>query len=197
METLRSIAWNEARWLNEPPQTRIDGGALEVLTGERTDFWRTTSYGFVRDSGHALLVDFPLGSAVEITYESDYEAAFDQAGVMVRADAQNWVKAGVELSDGVPQLGAVATRDFSDWSMAPAPEWTKRPITIRASRAGDALTIRAKKDGGPWQMVRVTPFDPRLVAGAGPFCCSPSRAGLKVRFTRFVRGPADATLHEG
>jgi len=190
------IAWNEAHWLNEPSRTEIEGDDLVVFTEERTDFWRTTSYGFVRDSGHALLVDFPLGSSIEVTYESDFEAAFDQAGVMVRADAQNWVKAGVELSDGVPQLGAVATRDVSDWSMAPAPEWTRCSITVRASRSGDALTIRARKDDGPWQMVRVTPLDPRLAATAGPFCCSPSRAGLKVRFTRFVRGPADASLHD-
>ncbi|HWL87470.1 MAG TPA: DUF1349 domain-containing protein [Polyangiaceae bacterium] len=196
MVTHRPVLWNEARWLNEPPRVDFDWDHLMVTTGDRTDFWRTTSYGFIHDNGHALLAEFPVGCAIEVTYEAALEALFDQAGVMVRVDARTWVKAGVELSDGVPQLGAVATRDFSDWSMAPAREWIKTPITVRASRSGDALTIRARKDRGPWQMVRVTPLDPDAAATAGPFCCSPTRAGLVVRFTRFIRGPADARLHD-
>lgn len=37
---------------------------------------------------------------------------------------------------------------------------------------------------------------PDATASAGPFCCSPQREGLEVRFTRFVLGPADRSLHD-
>ena len=42
-------------WLNEPPEWREEGGELTLVTGDRTDFWRRTHYGFVRDDGHARL----------------------------------------------------------------------------------------------------------------------------------------------
>jgi regulation of enolase protein 1 (concanavalin A-like superfamily) len=68
-------------------------------------------------------------------------------------------------------------------------------VTVRASRAGDALTIRARPDDEDWQLVRLAPIDPALPWRAGPFCAAPTRAGLTVRFTRFALGPADGSLH--
>ena len=78
--------------------------------------------------------------------------------------------------------------------MAPVPDWRGREVTVRASRDGDALTIRARA-AGPWQLVRLAPLDPTLAWTAGPYACSPTRGGLEVRFTRFAMGPADSTLH--
>ena len=154
-----------------------------------------TSYGFVHDDGHALLIDFPDDTAVEVAFVLDYSGTFDQAGVVVRANERSWIKAGVEFSDGAPQVGAVVTREVSDWSTAPVPEWMGRTITMRASRSGDALTVRARADGD-WRLVRLAPLDPALDWQVGPFCCSPTRADLVVRFTRFAIGPADAALHD-
>ncbi|MEV5686661.1 DUF1349 domain-containing protein [Streptomyces sp. NPDC052164] len=186
----------QAHWLNPPPASVARGTDLVVTTRDRGDFWRTTSYGFVHDDGHALLTDLPGGSAVEVSFVADFDTLYDQAGVMVRVDERNWIKAGIELTDGVPHLGAVVTREVSDWSMAPVPDWAGRRVTVRASRAGDALTVRARCEDGPWRMVRLAPLDPGAAALAGPFCCSPQRAGLEVRFTGFTTGPADRSLHE-
>jgi regulation of enolase protein 1 (concanavalin A-like superfamily) len=190
------IEWSDATWLNPPLHTEPDGGALVVTTRRESDFWRATSYGFVRDDGHALLTGFPSGCAVEVEFAARFEELYDQAGLMVRVDAQTWIKAGIEISDGLPQLGAVVTHGRSDWSVAPVPEWSGRRVTVRASRAGDAVTIRARCEDEPWQMVRLAPLDPDATAAAGPFCCSPRREGLSVRFTRFALGPADRSLHE-
>ena len=44
-------------WLNEPPSWREEGGVLSISTGEKTDFWRTTHYGFIRDDGHLRFAD--------------------------------------------------------------------------------------------------------------------------------------------
>ena len=97
--------WGHRGWLNPPPQVARDGDDLLVTAVEGSDFWRTTSYGFVHDTGHALLADLPDGAAAEVAFVADLSAQFDQAGLLVRAGAEQWVKAGVELSDGVLQLG--------------------------------------------------------------------------------------------
>jgi regulation of enolase protein 1 (concanavalin A-like superfamily) len=191
---LTDVAWAGGSWLNPPPAARVEGSSLLVTAAEGSDFWRTTSYGFIHDDGHALLVDFPDRTAIEVSFLLDYDAQFDQAGVLVRGDERSWVKAGVEVSDGIPQVGAVVTREVSDWSVAPVADWVGREVTIRASRDGDALTIRARADGA-WQLVRLVPLASGVDWRAGPFCCAPTRDGLEVQFKRFATGPADAALH--
>lgn len=186
--------WQQATWLHPPPHARVVGDDLLIRAAEGSDLWRTTSYGFVHDSAHALLVPFPDESAVEVSFPVDFDRQFDQAGLLVRADEHGWVKAGVEVSDGVAGVGAVVTRGVSDWSLAPVPQWAGREVTVRASRSGDALTVRARVVGGPWQLVRVAPLPPGDLR-AGPYCCSPSRDGLVVRFTGASITPADAALH--
>ncbi len=166
-----------------------------VAARHGSDAWRTTSYGFVHDDAHALLMPMEAHQAAEVTFVLDYTEQFDQAGIMVRADSRTWIKCGVEVSDGAPQVGAVVTRGVSDWSVAPVPEWSGRSVTIRASRDGDALTVRARVDAEPWRLVRVAPLAPEAEVGVGPYCCAPSRAGLTVTFTDFRLGDPDAALH--
>ncbi|MET8700788.1 DUF1349 domain-containing protein [Kitasatospora sp. NPDC058032] len=192
----RAVGWHEATWLNEPEHAEADGSGLVVTARRRSDFWRTTGYGFVRDDGHALLSGFPQGGATEVTFVADFDTLYDQAGLMIRVDAGTWIKAGVEMNDGVPHVGAVVTRGVSDWSLAPVPDWQGQEVTVRASRSGDAVTIRARSGSGPWHLVRLAPLAPDAPATAGPFCCSPERDGLRVRFTRFTQGPADSALHQ-
>jgi regulation of enolase protein 1 (concanavalin A-like superfamily) len=179
------IRWDAATWLNEPPEVKADGDDLLVTTGNETDFWRVTGYGYVKDDGHALLAALDIGSAVEVTYVADMTELYDQAGVLVRVDADTWLKAGTELSDGMAQLSTVVTHGVSDWAQQPVPEWAGRPVTVRVSRVGDALTVRARVADEPWRMIRLAPLAPDAVTTAGPYCCTPTRAGLTVRFTRF------------
>jgi regulation of enolase protein 1 (concanavalin A-like superfamily) len=189
------VDWAAGRWTHAPADVTPDGDALLVTAAEGSDAWRTTSYGFVHDSEHALLAPLPTGRAVEVTFEADFDQQFDQAGVFLRASATSWVKAGVEYADGVLQVGAVVTAPNSDWSVAPVPEWHGRPVTIRVGRSGDALTIRARVVDEPLRLVRVVPLDPALKVEAGPFTCAPTRAGLTVRFLSWEVAPPDAALH--
>ncbi|GIJ78190.1 hypothetical protein SAMN05443287_103174 [Micromonospora phaseoli] len=193
---MRSVEWSSGTWWGQPVRAVEEpDGALSVEPGSGSDLWRHTSYGFVHDDAPALLAPFPAGSAVEVDFQLGWTGQFDQAGVLVRVDDRSWVKAGVEVSDGQPQVGAVVTRDFSDWSVAPVPDWAGREVTVRVSRAGDALTVRARVAGEPWRLVRLAPLAPEATASAGPYCCSPSRGGLTVRFTGWRHGPADEALH--
>jgi len=144
-------------WTHEPEAAGFDGDVFRVTAVEGSDAWRTTSYGFVHDSEHALLQPTDGPFSVEASFVLDYTEQFDQAGVFLRVDEQAWIKAGVEFSDGAPQLGAVVTRGFSDWSVSPVPEWVGRVVTVRASRDGDAVTVRAWAEGE----------EPRLVPRPG------------------------------
>lgn len=185
----------EAEWINPPPAWRRDGEDLFVTTGDRTDFWRHTSYGFVHESGHALVSALPEGHAIEWSVRASFEQDFDQAGVMVWADNRHWIKCGLEYADGVLGLGAVVTNDVSDWSTAPVASWADQRVFLRVSRAGDAVTVRARVAGEPWQLVRLAPIDPRLPWKAGPHAASPSREGLEVVFSDFRFDSADEQLH--
>jgi uncharacterized protein len=191
----RDLPWSQGEWLNPPADVAVDGTDLLVTARSGSDFWRTTSYGFVHDDGHALLTDFPPGTAVEVGFHADFTELYDQAGALVRVDASTWIKAGVEISDGLPQLGAVVTHGTSDWSLAPVPEWAGREVTIRVSRSGDAVTVRARCEHEPWRTIRVAWLDPDAKARAGLLCCAPERDGMTVRFTRMATGPADTSLH--
>ena len=183
-----------ASWTTRPVAVE-DTEGLRVTAAEGSDAWRHTSYGFVHDDAHGLLAPFGARDAVEVEFVLDYTEQFDQAGVLLRASAEEWVKAGVEVSDGVPQIGAVVTHGTSDWSVAPVPDWVGRRVTVRASRDGDAVTVRARADDDPFRLVRVAHVDPALELRAGPYCCAPTRAGLTVQFTRWERVAPDAALH--
>ena len=192
---VRRIAWSVGRWTRPPEAVSADGDALLVTAVESSDAWRTTAYGFVHDTEHALIAPLVVGTAMEVSFTGDFVSEFDQAGAFVRVSDEEWIKAGVEFADGVLQLGAVVTHRFSDWSVAPVPEWAGTRITVRVSRAGDAVTIRARSGEQPFRLVRVAYLDPEASAEAGPLVCAPTRAGLTVRFDSWTVGPADAALH--
>ncbi|WP_348788288.1 DUF1349 domain-containing protein [Leifsonia sp. NPDC080035] len=193
--TAARIPWSDGRWTTAPAEARQDGDALLVTAVEGSDAWRTTAYGFVHDTEHALLAPLEPGTAMEVVFTGDFSAEFDQAGMFVRVDEENWTKAGVEFADGALQLGAVVTHRFSDWSVAPVPDWAGQSLTVRISRDGDAIVVRARAGEEPFRLVRIAHLDPAAAAEAGPMVCAPSRAGLTVCFVSWTRGPADASIH--
>src|SRR5690349_7416355 len=163
---MAQVPWSAGRWTHAPAAVVERDGDLLVTAVEGSDAWRVTSYGFVHDSEHALVVPFANGSAMEVEFTAAFREQFDQAGLFVSASAERWIKAGLGYADGAVQLGAVVTDGVWDWSLAPVPDWAGRRITVRASRDGDAITLRAGVSGGPLQLVRLSPFPPDLLAAA-------------------------------
>ncbi len=193
--SVKTIDWDAGRWTNHPVASERSGDDLLVTAVEGSDAWRTTSYGFVHDSEHALVVPLESGRAVEVDFVAEFSEQFDQAGVFLRSDDEHWIKAGVEFADGAPQVGAVVTWPNSDWSASPVSEWAGQVVTVRASRSGDAITFRAGVDG-QLGLIRLAPVPPDASIEAGPMVCAPTRAGLTVRFTGWRETPADASLHD-
>ena len=189
-----SPAWPTGFWFNEPAWTsKGDVVAFEAEQG--SDLWRTTSYGFTRDSGHAFMTRIDVGAAVEVDLLVNTDALYDQAGILVRGSPTSWLKAGIEFFDDHPHLGAVLTHGMSDWSSHPVPSWDGKVATIRVSRGPDSVTVRARITGEPWHLVRLAPMPGRRPLFAGPYCCAPSRSGFVAEFSRFAVLPADRSLH--
>jgi regulation of enolase protein 1 (concanavalin A-like superfamily) len=191
---MKNLSWSDGHWSRHPISIVEVGSTLEVEAAAKSDWWRNTSYGFIHDDGHALLREFHNESAIEVSFILNYSEQFDQAGLFITSGSEDWIKAGVEYCDGLPQIGAVVTHVNSDWSVAPVAEWMNKEVTVRISRSGDAVTVRAGIHGD-LRLVRVAPLEPKRDWQAGPMFCAPTRAGLKVTFTRWAEGEADEQLH--
>jgi len=171
----------ESVWFNEPKRWKRVGTELHLTTNPQTDFWRHTHYGFVRDSGHLLGCRVPGDFVASVQVHGEYRDQYDQAGLMVRLDAERWVKCGIEFVDGTASMSTVVTHAVSDWSVTalPAvPQW----LGLRLTRAGDALKVEYSVDSGPWLMQRLAFLPPDLPVSVGPMAASPDGTGFDVQF---------------
>ena len=176
-------------WLNEPARWSQDGDVLTVTAGGRTDFWRTTGYGFVRDNGHLygqrLSGDFVLSVRVSGAYATQY----DQAGVMVRIDEQRWLKTGIEFFDGRPQFSTVLTAEFSSWAVGQLPAGLAE-LTLRVSRHGDAVEVHYAADADQPRLGSLVYLPPGAEVLAGPMCAAPDGDGFQATFRDLAISPA-------
>lgn len=182
-------------WLNPPPVAEVGTDGLRVVTGGQTDFWRETFYGFIRHSGHVLQQPVTGDFSAEVTIAGRYEALYDQAGLMLIVSETQWIKCGVEVTDGRAVFSTVLTNGQSDWAVMPLPFAADR-VRLRLTRHGDCVRVQVADPAGGWIMARLgyLPDGPAMV---GPMACSPERAGFEVTFSDYSCGPAiPRALHE-
>jgi uncharacterized protein len=186
---------HRGRWLNRPKIWSLDGSGLAVTTDERTDFWRNTYYGFRRDNGHFWHARAEGDFTATIVFEGEYRHLYDQAGLMLRLDRSNWIKFGIEHSDGHTNFSIVVTRENSDWSVTAQPV-VSGPQTVRLTRLNGAVIAHFKRADGNWQLLRVADFPGNVAADIGFMACSPERAGFQARFSEFsIFAPIEKPLH--
>jgi uncharacterized protein len=190
------MSFARCAWLNAPGTWELVDERLRVVTDARTDFWRETHYGFTRDNGHFFGCEVAGGFTAQLRVRARYDALYDQAGIMVRLDARNWIKAGIENSDGQAHLSSVLTLDRSDWATGtydgdPSDFW------VRASVSDGVIRLQVSADGRRWPLARLAPFPKAVSYLVGPMCCTPERAGLEVVFSAFeVTPPLGKELHD-
>ena len=171
-------------WFNEPTTYRL-GTGLEILTDEKTDFWQRTHYGFRRDDGHCLLTtldgDFSVTTRVEFRPVEQY----DQCGLIIRVDAENWIKTSTEYEDEkVSRLGSVVTNlGYSDWATQDVSS-EHRERGYRISRRGSDFLIESSLDGSDWLQMRIAHLHqaPAQLA-VGVYACSPIGKAFWCRFS--------------
>jgi uncharacterized protein len=171
-------------WLNEPHNWKQDNDKLVVFADPKTDFWRKTHYGFVRDNGHFYYEKISGDFEVETEFRGKYETLYDQAGIMVRLDETTWVKSGVEFVNGVHHVSAVVTRDFSDWSVVPLLSYPGF-LRLRLKREGGTVIIEYSVDDGQWIMFRTAHLSPAPELEVGRMVAAPDGPGFEAAFTGF------------
>jgi regulation of enolase protein 1 (concanavalin A-like superfamily) len=167
------------KWLNAPPESRIEGDALTVTSSPKADFYRMA--GWATDNGNFLHLPVEGDFSFEARTTGDYRAKYDQSGLMMRLDAQHWVKCGNEFVDGQLFASAVITREFSDWSTSKALSATA-PIWWRLVRWHESVKVSCSLDGQDFVMVREGYFPASAAVDVGVMCASLEGPGVRARF---------------
>lgn len=169
-------------WFNKPPKSRT-GNGLEIWTGEKTDFWQRTHYGFQRDDGHCLFRKVTGDFSITAKMEFNPATQYDQCGLMIRIDKDNWIKVSCEFeNENISRLGSVVTNlGFSDWASQDIPS-SHRMMYYRVSKRGTDFLAEASYDGDNWFQLRIAHLhaldkkvggDEKNGIEAGLYTCSP------------------------
>lgn len=178
-------------WYNEPDRYNFSNDGLEIYSEPETDFWQKTYYGFSNDNGHCLLtkkkIDFTFMAHFEFTMVSKY----DQCGLFLRIDENNWIKMSIESeNDDFRLLGAVVTNyGYSDWSTTDiSPEINS--IWYRISRRGKDFLLENSIDGQKWKQMRITHLHTAEdEVQVGIYSCSPLDSSFRCLIDQMFCGP--------
>lgn len=171
------------QWLNEPNQWSQTDNTIIVKTSPKTDFWRLTHYGFIRDNGHFYFDEITQDFIVTVNIKGNYQELYDQAGIMIRANEKHWIKTGIEYVDGVQNLSAVVTHNYSDWSVIP---WIKPDecLKLQVRRCRETIEISYFNQEA-YQMFRTTYLPNTSPLKVGIMCASPEGKGYEVTFENY------------
>ena len=195
------LDFSQMTWTREPKDWKAGEGWLEVTTEPGTDLWQRTYYHFRNDNAPALQLTTaePFFSLVVKTDFSGAHHRFDQCGVVMYLDSENWIKGSVEYeNEQFQHLGSVVTnRGWSDWATTEIPA-DVRHMWYRLSRREDDYRIECSTDGESWQQMRIC----HLHEGGGEvrvgvYACSPEDSSFTARFTDLAMGECAWLAHDG
>ena len=89
-----TVDWQTMTWTREPRSWEGADGALAITTEPGTDLWQRTYYHFRNDNAPVLQLEIAerFFSLVVRTDFSDAHHRFDQCGVALYLNAENWIK---------------------------------------------------------------------------------------------------------
>ena len=173
------------QWHNEPPTWNAHERIITVTTAPKTDFWRKTHSGAITDNGHFYYQPVTGDFTAEAKISGQYQALYDQAGLMVRLDETTWLKCGIEYLEGVQHASAVVTRDYSDWSVVTLAS-NPPALWLRVSRHGLTLEVYYSLDGAEYTMLRQAYLTDMQTLNVGIMCASPTGDGFAATFEGFT-----------
>ena len=188
------------QWTRQPESCSITQNKIEVITKPHTDLWQRTYYHFRNDNAPVLQMSTEqqfFSFVVKTEFESSHR--FDQCGVVVYLDSENWLKASVEYeNEEIQHLGSVVTNHgYSDWAATAIPAQVKT-MWYRLSRREDDYCLECSADGVRFSQMRVC----HLWEGGGPirfgvYACSPEDSSFKATFTHMEFGQCSWLAHDG
>lgn len=192
---LMAIAWlcqsgaaqtlEKMQWFNEPAQWSINGSTLTMDVTPQSDYWRLSHYGFTVDDAPFYYATYGGEFEAKVKISGDYKVRFDQAGLMIRIDKENYLKAGIEYVDGKFNLSTVVTHHTSDWSVIAL----DRPVPyvwIKAVRRLDAIEVFYSFDDKTYTLMRNAWMPDNTPVQVGPMAACPDGQGFKARFENFT-----------
>ena len=188
-------------WTREPERWALTGEGLEVVTQPRTDLWQRTYYHFQNDNAPAFQMEteekyFSFVAKADFT---DSRHRFDQCGIVMYLNSENWLKASVEYeNEAFQHLGSVVTNQgYSDWATTAIPA-SVNTRWYRLSRREDDYRIECAEDGVRFRQMRVC----HLHAGRGRvrfgvYACSPEDSSFRAVFSHLALLPCQWPAHNG
>lgn len=172
------------QWLNEPAAWTEEDDTITLTADPKTDFWRVTRHNFIAENGHFYYQEVSGDFTAGVKVTGSYQDLYDQAGLMLRLDAQHWMKCGIEYLHGIQQASAVVTREYSDWSIVPL---TENPPTtwFRVVRVGSAIEVYYSTDGTDFHMIRQAYLTDETTLQVGLMIAAPQGAGFQAVFEDF------------
>ena len=188
-------------WLREPKNYTIAEDRIEIITEPHTDLWQRTYYHFRNDNAPVLQMetDEKFFSFVVKTDFNDSHHRFDQCGVVMYLDSENWLKASVEFeNDEFQHLGSVVTNNgYSDWATTAIPADIKT-MWYRFSRRDSDFCVECSKDGTNFSQMRICHMHKcadRIKFGI--YACSPEYSSFRAVFTAMRTTECAWKAHDG
>lgn len=182
--SVKAQTLEKMQWFNEPEKWTVENQALSMFVTPKSDYWRISHYGFTVDDAPFYYALYGGEFEVKVKITGDYKNRFDQAGLMLRIDEQNYIKAGIEFVDGVYNLSTVVTHKTSDWSVI-ALEKPVPFIWIKAVRRLDAVEVFYSFDDKTYTMMRNAWMQDNTPMMVGVMGACPDRDGFNVKFENF------------
>lgn len=177
---------NEMQWTRLPEKYDITADKIVIITKPNTDLWQRTYYGFCNDNAPVLQAETEeqyFSFTVRTQFKS--KRRFDQCGVVIYLDGENWLKASCEYeNEKFQRLGSVVTNGgFSDWATTDIGADVDT-VWYRLSRRQSDYCVECSFDGENFKQMRIC----HLQAGAGKikfgiYACSPEQSSFEAVFT--------------
>ena len=183
------MKWNtkDLQWIREPKDYTIQEDRITIVTEPGTDLWQRTYYGFRNDNAPVLQCSTKEPSfsfAVKTEFAS--KRRFDQCGIILYLDSENWLKASIEYeNESYQRLGSVVTNHgYSDWATTDISADIKS-MWYRLSRRESDYCLECSHDGEHFKQMRIC----HLWEGAGEirfgiYACSPEASSFEAVFSQ-------------
>ncbi len=191
---------NALSWTREPKEYSINENKIEIITEPHTDLWQRTYYHFRNDNAPTLQMESEE-SFFSFTVKTEFESKrrFDQCGIIMYLDSENWLKASIEYeNESFQHLGSVVTNNgYSDWATTEIDADVKS-MWYRLSRREDDFCIECSEDGKVFRQMRVC----HMFKGGGKvrfgiYACSPEESSFKATFTHMELSECKWLAHDG
>ena len=172
------------QWFNEPDPWEIKNTVLSMSVTPQSDYWRISHYGFTVDDAPFYYATYGGEFEAKVKVVGEYKERFDQAGLMLRIDHENYIKAGIEFVDGKFNLSTVVTHKTSDWSVITLDK-TVPYIWIKAVRRLDAVEVFYSFDDKTYTLMRNAWLQDHIPVKVGLMAACPDGSGFNAKFEYF------------